>query len=233
MRRLICACFARLYVVGDSLPLYSRVASLQTFLGSKARLDLDSSHTVILLPTFVDPFVITSPNICAVMHSLRVPLQERTEGYRKECVSHEAVPRSQRHAALCMCKARGLSSFCAGAGGACSEGAPGGSPGRAAGARSSCQRPRTLSRIQRSGIPGPCCQARHSVRPGYQPTQIILYETLGFRGKGPGLLCRQEHGCNSCSMVLIADISHPWWLHAGGCGMLLTCAGVWRHMQAV
>ena len=37
VRRLICACLVRLYSVGDSLPLYSRIASLQTFLGSKAR----------------------------------------------------------------------------------------------------------------------------------------------------------------------------------------------------
>jgi hypothetical protein len=35
VRRLICSCLARLYALGDSLPLYARVASLQTFLGSK------------------------------------------------------------------------------------------------------------------------------------------------------------------------------------------------------
>ncbi|CAL8466413.1 g5949 [Coccomyxa elongata] len=39
VRRLICACLVRLYSVGDSLPLYSRVASLQTFLGSKEALN--------------------------------------------------------------------------------------------------------------------------------------------------------------------------------------------------
>ena len=36
VRRLICRCLVRLYAVGDTLPLYSRVASLQAFLGSKA-----------------------------------------------------------------------------------------------------------------------------------------------------------------------------------------------------
>ena len=35
VRRLICACLVQVYSVGDSLPLYSRVASLQSFLGSK------------------------------------------------------------------------------------------------------------------------------------------------------------------------------------------------------
>lgn len=35
VRRLICACLVQLYLVGDTLPLYSRVASLQSYLGSK------------------------------------------------------------------------------------------------------------------------------------------------------------------------------------------------------
>ena len=38
VRRLICACMVQIYIVGDTLPLYSRVASLQTYLGSKVRL---------------------------------------------------------------------------------------------------------------------------------------------------------------------------------------------------
>ncbi len=37
VRRLICACLVQLYLVGDTLPLYSRVASLQSYLGSKVR----------------------------------------------------------------------------------------------------------------------------------------------------------------------------------------------------
>lgn len=35
VRRLICQALAKLYLAGDQLPLYSRVSSLQLFLGTK------------------------------------------------------------------------------------------------------------------------------------------------------------------------------------------------------
>lgn len=35
VRRLICQVLARLYLLGDQLPLYSRVSSLQLFLGTR------------------------------------------------------------------------------------------------------------------------------------------------------------------------------------------------------
>ncbi len=35
VRRLICGILSKMYAVGDSLPLYSRVSSLQLFLGTK------------------------------------------------------------------------------------------------------------------------------------------------------------------------------------------------------
>ena len=35
VRRLICASLVRLYAVGDTLPMYARVAALQSFLSSK------------------------------------------------------------------------------------------------------------------------------------------------------------------------------------------------------
>ena len=35
VRRLICLALAKLYLVGDQLPLYSRVSSLQLFLGTR------------------------------------------------------------------------------------------------------------------------------------------------------------------------------------------------------
>jgi len=35
VRRLICQVLAKLYAAGDQLPLYSRVSSLQLFLGTK------------------------------------------------------------------------------------------------------------------------------------------------------------------------------------------------------
>ena len=57
VRRLICACLVQLYLVGDTLPLYSRVASLQSYLGSKVRyaliilaLSLSSFHDMRLWP---------------------------------------------------------------------------------------------------------------------------------------------------------------------------------------
>ena len=35
VRRLICQVLAKLYLLGDQLPLYSRVSSLQLFLGTR------------------------------------------------------------------------------------------------------------------------------------------------------------------------------------------------------
>ena len=72
VRRLICACLARLFAVGDSLPLYSRVASLQAYLSSKVR-SCHCSHSLrctlcLVVAVAALPHAANSALIQAAMH---------------------------------------------------------------------------------------------------------------------------------------------------------------------
>ncbi len=48
MRKLICEVLGRLYALGDQLPLYSRVSSLQLFLGTKEAFSKETSEDIRL-----------------------------------------------------------------------------------------------------------------------------------------------------------------------------------------
>lgn len=55
VRRLICGILSKMYAVGDSLPLYSRVSSLQLFLGTKEAFESRKTSEDIRLGCVVLP----------------------------------------------------------------------------------------------------------------------------------------------------------------------------------